>query len=153
MLTIIGVLLSYVVPICVVRINRAKYDKMINEMTSIAQASIDYYNAQYHDPKNPNASWPPDINHLAPLYMFQPVIASPWGSSYVLSTPGNSINSNDLAQVSTIIPSGIAENNSEGSMVNVTPVGDGDQISITLSVTNEGLGMAQYEKKYLYNNQ
>ena len=59
----------------------------------------------------------------------------------------------NLVVVSSIIPSGIAQKNPEGPMVNVNNIigTNTDQISIGLSVPNEGIGMVQYEKKYLYN--
>jgi type II secretory pathway pseudopilin PulG len=155
-LVIAGVLLSSVIPTCIDRINRAKYEKMINEMTSIAQASIDYYNSQYHDPSQPNASWwPSDLSQLAPKYLFQTITTNPWGERYSLSFPNNSLTmkTTNLVVVSSIIPSGIAQKNPEGPMVNVNNIigTNTDQISIGLSVPNEGIGMVQYEKKYLYN--
>jgi type II secretory pathway pseudopilin PulG len=137
-LVIVGVALSSVVPSCIDRINRANYEKMINEMTSIAQACIDYYNSQY-----PN-TWPTGINQLAPRYIYQPVISSPWGGNYGLAF------GNNLVTVSTTIPTGIAQKNPEGPMINVIAGTGGDQISIAQSVANEGIGRAQYEKKYLY---
>ena len=41
-LFIIGVILSMVIPNYVNRINNANYEKTVNELTAIAQASIDY---------------------------------------------------------------------------------------------------------------
>lgn len=148
-LMILGLILSALIPGIIDRIDRAKYEKMINEMTSIAQASIDFYNSQY-----PN-SWPTNIGQLVPKYLFQNNNTSPWQGSYVLSFPNNTftLNTTNLVVVSTIIPSGIANMNPEGSMVSINRVSgtNTDQISIALSVPNEGIGMAQYEKKYLYN--
>jgi hypothetical protein len=108
-------------------------------MTSIAQASIDFYSSQY-----PNA-WPTSIGQLAPKYMFQAVTLNPWGGNYGLSFQ------NSLVVVSTTVPSGIAQKNPEGPMLNVVIGAGVDQISIALSVPNEGGGRAQYEKKYTYN--
>ena len=138
-LVILGMLLSFVIPNSVDRINRAKYERMINEMTSIAQASIDFYNAQY--PK----AWPKDISQLAPKFMCFAAIFSPWGEVYELSFQNN------LVVVSTKIPAGIAQNNPEGPMLNVVTGVGGDQISLAQSIPNEGIGRVQYEKKYLYN--
>jgi type II secretory pathway pseudopilin PulG len=138
-LVILGVLLSYVVPNCIDRINRAKYEKTINEMTSISQASIDFYNSQY-----PNA-WPMSISQLVPQYMLQAVTSSPWGGSYELSFEHN------LAIVSTTIPSGIVSMNPQGPMFNIVTGASGDQISIAESVPNESTGRLEYEKKYTYN--
>jgi hypothetical protein len=70
---------------------------------------------------------------------------NPWGWSYGLSFQNN------LVVVSTTIPSGIAQKNPEGPMLNVVTGTSSDQISIALSVPNEGIGRAQYEKKYIYN--
>ena len=139
-LIILGVLLSCLVPNYVDRINRAKYEKMINEMTSIAQASIDYYKSQY-----PNA-WPLDIGHLAPKYMYNTVLLNPWGNSYSLSEPNNG--QSGLIIISTIIPPGIAQKNPEGALLITSS--SGDQVSIAQSVANEGIGRLQYEKKYTY---
>lgn len=138
-LVIVGVLLSSVIPSCIDRINRAKYEKMINEMTSIAQASIDYYNSQY-----PNA-WPTTISQLAPKYLYQAVTSSPWAGNYILNFQNN------LVVISTTIPPGIAQKNPEGPLLNVIPGASGDQINVALSVPNESTGMMQYEKKYIYN--
>ena len=147
-LSIILMLLASVIPVCVDRINRAKYEKMINEMTSIARASIDYYRSQY-----PN-TWPDPNNwasQLAPnsvaatKFLFNAVTSCPWGNNYSLSFQNN------LVQVSTTIPSGIAEKNPEGPLLNVVTGPSTDQISIALSVPNEVVGRVQYEKKYLYN--
>ena len=137
--------MSYVIPICTERINRAKYEKTIGEMTSIAQASIDYYDSHY--PK----VWPVNISQLAPHsvgmpnYLNYAVTSSAWGVPYALSFQNN------LVLVSTTIPSGIAQKNPEGPMLSVVTVSGGDQISISQSVPNEGIGRLQYEKKYLYN--
>ena len=138
-LVVVGILLSAVIPRCIDRINRAKYEKMIGEMTSIAQASIDFYNSQY-----PNA-WPTDTGQLAPKYIYSAVLSSPWGGNYEVSFRNN------LIIVSTTIPSGIAQKNPEGTMLSVLTGVSGDQISIAQSVSNEGIGRVQYEKKYLYN--
>jgi len=144
-LVILGLILSSVIPICIDRVNRAKYEKMINEMTSIAQASIDFYNSQY-----PN-TWPTDINQLAPKYMNYAVNSNPWGNGYTLNEPNNG--NSGLVQVSSVIPSGVVENNPQGPMVMVNALsGTSDEtVSIAQSVTNEGIGRLQYEKKYTYN--
>ena len=138
-LVILGILLSAVIPGWVDRINKAKYEKTISEMTSIAQASIDFYSSQY-----PNV-WPISINQLVPQYLYQAVSSSPWGGNYALNFQNN------LIVVSTTIPTGIARNNPEGPMLNVTAGMNGDQINISQSVPNEGIGRVQYEKKYQYN--
>jgi type II secretory pathway pseudopilin PulG len=138
-LVIVGAILSSVIPGCIDRINRAKYVKMINEMTSIAQASIDFYTSQYP------YVWPTSTSQLAPAYMYQAVTLSPWGGNYELAFQNN------LAEVSTTIPAGIAQKNPEGQILNVVNGPSGDQISIALSVPNAGIGRVQYEKKYRYN--
>jgi len=150
-LAIAGVLLSSIIPICIDRINRAKYEKMINEMTSIAQACIDFYNSQY-----PNA-WPDPTrwaSQLAPSafgaikYLDNAVTTNPWGNPYVVNFPNNPLTGGPagLVTISTTIPLGIAQDNPEGAMLNVV----NGTVSIARSVPNEGIGMVQYEKKYIY---
>jgi len=141
-LVIMGVILSSLIPGWIDRINRANYEKMINEMTTIAQASIDYYNSQH-----PNV-WPTGISDLTSTYMYiktEPL--NPWGRSYVLTTPNSSNNYKNLVQVSTAIPPGIVQMNPEGQMVTVVPgVANNDgQVSIVLSAPDEGRGWLQYE--------
>ena len=131
------VMLSYVVPNCIERINRAKYEKTVNEMTSIAQASIDFYISQY-----PRA-WPTDISQLAPKHMFQGVTLNPWGRRY-----GPLVFQNNLVIMTTTIPPGIVPLDPVGVMVKMGagPNND-DLVSIAQSVPNEGIGRLQYEKK------
>ena len=139
-LVIVGVILSSVIPSCIERINKANYEKTIDEMSSLAQASIDYYRSQY-----PNA-WPTNISQLAPKYIYKAVTSTPWGDVYGLRFQNN------LVIVSTSIPSGIAQmDQGEGAMLSVVTNTSGDQISIAQSVPNEDIGRLQYEKKYFYN--
>jgi len=148
-LAILGALLAYVLPICSQRIIMAKYERMINEMASIAQASADYYSSHY--PK----AWPVNIAQLAvntigrPNYLNSAVTSSPWGGRYILSFPNNG--QGNLVAVSTTIPTGIAQLNTLGPLLSVVTNAGGDQVSITQSVPNEGIGRVQYEKKYIFN--
>jgi hypothetical protein len=130
------------------RITRAKYEKMISEMTSIAQACVDYYHSQYPP------AWPSTIGQLAshtagvPDYLNNAVTSSPWGGQYTLNFPNNG--QGNLVVVSTMIPTGIAQLRPDGSLLNVVTAAGGDQVSVGQSVPNEGIGRLQYEKKYIY---
>jgi len=138
-LIIVGVLLSYLVPGWIERVNRAKYEKMLLEMKSIAQAGIDYYNAQDQKPLGVM-----DLKLLFTTkgpqkYLSNPLVVSPWGKAYVLDFENN------LVIVSTSIPAGITfSNTDEGVMQSVR----GDQISIAQTVPGPSIGRLEYEKKF-----
>ena len=57
---IVGVILSMLIPNCISRINQAKYEKTVSELTTIAQASVDYFNF--------TGSWPDSANWASELY-------------------------------------------------------------------------------------
>lgn len=129
-IAIIGVILSMAIPSYVSRINQAKYEKTVNELTAIAQASIDYFNltGSLPDP----ILWP---SQLSPQFMPHAVTLSPFGTSYqiILPTSGN-----NMITVSVLIPKGIAQNNSQqGQLWVKSAKGTQDEIEITKTVQNE----------------
>lgn len=123
-LLIIGVILSMLVANFVNRINIAKYEKTVNELTAIAQASIDYFNMM--------GSCPPGISQLAPEFMPHSVTSSPFGTTYLPPSCSNS-----MVTVSVLIPSGIAPESPQGQLGEIIHQGKQDQIEISQLVQNE----------------
>lgn len=130
-LLIIGVILSMVVPNYVYRINTAKYEKTVNELTAIAQASIDYFNMM--------GSCPPGTSQLAPEFMPNAVTSSPFGTTYLPPAC-----SNNMVTVSVLIPSGIAPKSPQGQLGVIIHQGKQDQIEISQIVQNEVASRLSY---------
>jgi len=119
------------------RVQNAQFGKTVQEMKSIAQASINFYVAQ--------GICPTGINQLAPLYMPQAVLTSPFNSAYQLSCTGN------LISVSDSVPAGLAQKNPQGPLLQVSSSGGQDNITITQSLPYSFTARLLYDKKYLYN--
>jgi len=135
-LLIIGVILSMVMPNYTGRINNANYEKTVNELTAIAQASIDYFILQ--------GSWPTGIGQLAPEFMPHAVTSSPFGTNYQITCVNN------VVSVSVLIPSGIAQKNPQGPLLVIINQGAQDQIEISQTVRNEFTSRLNYDLKYIY---
>lgn len=150
-LVIVGVILATIIGNCTNYVNRARFQKTVREMNSLAQAAIDNYNSSNNpnDTTNPQLLvWPRTTSALANnanpnnSNMPQAVTTNPFGNNYQL-IPGN-----NMVTVTTTIPSGVLIDPTEGSFLNVTSVPGGQQISITLSVPNEYTGRLTYDIKY-----
>jgi type II secretory pathway pseudopilin PulG len=135
-LLIIVLMLSMVVPNYVGRINNANYEKTVNELTAIAQASIDYFILE--------ESWPIEINQLAPEFMPYAVTSSPFGTNYQITCVNN------MVTVSVLIPAGIAQKNPQGQLLVINNQGSQDQIGISKTVQNEFTSRLNYDLKYVY---
>src|SRR5208283_2440828 len=105
---IVGVILSMLIPNCISRIKQAMYEKTVSELTTIAQASVDYFNL--------TGSWPDSSNWANELYpKFIPdggnsanaVTSSPFGTAYNINCINN------IATAYVLIPTGIAQKNEE----------------------------------------
>ncbi|MBF0511638.1 MAG: hypothetical protein HQL13_04830 [Candidatus Omnitrophica bacterium] len=131
-LLMIAFLLSFLVPCYVGWVKKARYEKTLHEMMSIAEASIDYFMLK--------AAWPQGVEALIPQFMPQGVAVSPFGTIYELS------GSNNMATVSVLIPSGIAENNPESSLVVISSQGAWDQIQVSQIVKNEFTSRLSYDR-------
>lgn len=135
-LLIIGVIFSMVVPNYVGRIKNANYERTINELTAIAQASIDYFILE--------KSWPTGISQLAPKFMPFAVTSSPFGTNYQITCVNN------MVTVSVLIPAGIAQKNSQGQLLVINNQGSQDQVEISKTVQNEFTSRLSYDLKYVY---
>ncbi len=135
-LFIIGVIFSVVMPNYIGRIKNANYEKTVNELTAIAQASIDYFISE--------GSWPTGISQLAPQFMPQAVTSSPFGTNYQI------ICVNNMVTASVLIPSGIAQKNPQGPLLVINNQGSQDQIEITQTVKNELTSRLNYDLKHVY---
>jgi prepilin-type N-terminal cleavage/methylation domain-containing protein len=118
------------------RINKARIEQTVNEMMSIAQASLDFYNSQ--------GNWPVNPIDLASSYMYSALISSPFGDKYQIS------NLNGAVTVSTTVPSGLAKNYYQGTLLEISPGAPKDTIAVTQRLPNEFSGRMEYEKKYTY---
>ncbi len=118
------------------RIIKAKLEQTVNEMMSLAQASLDFYNAQ--------GSWPMSPSDLVPTYMYAAVPSSPFGGKYQIN------GLNNTATISTIVPSGLAQNYYQGTLLEISPGAVNDTILITQRLGNEFSGRLEYGKKYTY---
>ena len=137
---ILGFFLSMAIPSYVSRINQARYEKTVNELTTIAQASVDYFNL--------TGSWPDPTNWVSQLYPnFIPdegniknaVTSSPF------KTPYNVSGVNNMVTVYVLIPAGIAKNNpQQGQLWTKIPQGSQDEIEITQTVQNESTAHLSY---------
>jgi len=135
-LLIIAVILSVVVPNYVNRINNANYEKTVNELTAIAQASVDFFFSR--------GSWPAEVSQLAPEFMPHAVVSSPFGTSYQIIPP---ISGNNMITVSVLIPTGIAQKNPQGPLLVIKTQGAQDQIEISQTVHNELTSRLNYDLK------
>ena len=135
-LLIIAVILSMVIPNYVGRINHAKYEKTVKELTAIEQASIDYFISQ--------GSWPTGISQLAPEFMPYAVVSSPFGTNYQITCVNN------MATAFVLIPAGIAQKNPRGQLLVINNQGAKDQIEISKTVRNEFTSRLNYDLKYVY---
>jgi general secretion pathway protein G len=138
---IVGVLLSMVMPSYISRINQAKYEKTVSELSTIAKASVDYFNLE--------GTWPDPTKWASQLYpQFIPdggksinaVTSSPFGTSYNISYVNN------IATAYVLIPSGIAQKNEESPLLEIIPQSTGNQdlIRVTHSIKNESTGRLNY---------
>ena len=140
-IVIISVFLSMLIPNYIYRINQAKYEKTINELTSIAQASIDYFNL--------NGSWPDSsswVSQLIPKYLpnggvNRLVLKSPFGTFY--QAP---MGINNMVTASVLIPTGIAQKNPEGPLLilNIKNQGNQDLVEITQTIDNQFTARLSY---------
>ena len=133
---IVGVILCMVIPNYINRINNAKYQRTVNELTAIAQASVDYYISE--------GSWPTGISQLAPQFMPNAVTSSPFGTNYQMSCVNN------VVTASVLVPAGIAQKNPWGRLLMVNNQGAWDQIEISQTVGNEITSRLSYDLKYVY---
>ena len=81
-LFVVGVVLSMVIFNYVYRIQNANYQRTVNELTTIAQASVDYYISGGSWPTRNKINWPPQ-------FMTRAVTSSPFGTNYQISCVNN----------------------------------------------------------------
>ena len=119
------------------RISRARIDKTVTELISLAQASIEYYRSRGY--------WPASPGVLNGSSMYSNLAVSPFGNDYRF----NSLNR--AVTVSTVVPSGFAQGYDKGGLLQVLPDGNGqDTVEITRLLSNAMLGRLEYESKYEY---
>lgn len=133
---IVGAVLTMMIPNYINRINNAKYQKTVNELTAIAQASVDYYISK--------GSWPTGISQLVPQFMPNAVTSSPFKTSYQIACVNN------MVTVSVLIPTGIAQKNPLGQLLVLNNQGARDQLEISRTVQNELTSRLSYQLKYVY---
>lgn len=133
---IIAVVLSMVMEGYKTRINKAKLEETVDEMMSLGRASLDFYNSR--------GSWPMSPSDLVPTYMYAAVVSSPFGGEYQIN------GLNKTATISTIVPSGLAQNYYQGTLLEISPGAAHDTILITQRPSNELSGRLEYAKKYTY---
>jgi len=137
---IVGAVLSMLIPNCISRIKQAKYEKTVSELTTIAQASVDYFNF--------TGSWPDPTNWAGELYpKFIPdggnpanaVTSSPFGTAYNISCINN------MVTAYVLIPSGIAQKNPlQGQLWTKINQGSQDKIEITQTVSSGSTARLNY---------
>jgi len=135
-LFVVGVILSMVISNYVNKIQNANYQRTVNELTAIAQASVDYYISE--------GSWPTGISQLVPQFMAQAVTSSPFGTNYQMSCVNN------VVTASVLVPAGIAQKNPLGQLLVINNQGVQDQIEISKTVQNEFTSRLNYDLKYVY---
>ena len=133
---IIAMVLSIVMGNYKMRINKAKLERTVNEMMSLAQASLDFYNSQ--------GNWPIAPSNLAPTFMYASVTSSPFGGNYQINSLNNAVT------ISTTVPSGLAQNYYQGTLLEISPGATHDTIAVTQGINNEFSGRLEYERKYTY---
>jgi len=72
------------------------------------------------------------------------VTSSPFGTNYQMTCVNN------MATVSVLIPSGIAQKNPQGQLLVINNQGLQDQIAISKTIKNELTSRLSYELKYVY---
>jgi len=132
-LLIIGIILSMVLPAEAARIRKTNYEKSIKELTSIAQASIDYFILKGHCPVA--------ISQLEPQFMPSIAISSPFGTNYQMACI------NGLVNVSVLVPSGLAGKDPQGSLQVIINQGSQDLVEISQSLPNELTTRLSYDLK------
>ena len=135
-LVMVVTVLAMIMGTYTLRIKKAKLDKTLQEMMSLAQASLDFYRVQGY--------WPMTTGDLAPNYMYTGIAVSPFGGAYQLTGLHGAIS------VSTLVPQGLPVNGCQGSLFEIAPQNGQDIIRITQAVPNEFSGRLDYENKYLY---
>jgi len=133
---IIAIILSIVIGGYQTRINKARFERTVDEMMALAQASLDFYNSQ--------GTWPGTPINLASTFMYAAVTSSPWGRNYQIS------GLNKAVTISTSVPSGLAQKYYQGTLLVILPGVPNDTIAITQQLPNELSGRLEYEKKYTY---
>jgi prepilin-type N-terminal cleavage/methylation domain-containing protein len=133
---IMAVVLSMVLGSYSARINRAKLDQTVQEMTSLAQASVDFYNSK--------GIWPASPADLVPTYMYTAITSSIFGKIYQISHFNNTVT------ISTAVPLGLAKNYTQGSLLQVLTGTLNDTLLITQRPSNEFSGRLEYENKHTY---
>jgi len=136
---IVAVLLSMVSANYKTRVKKARLEESVSEMMSMAQASLDFYNGHF-----PQGAWPSAPGDLYPKYMYATVTSSPFGGHYQINALNNAVT------ISTTVPSGLAQNYYQGTLLQILPGAVVDTISITREIPGESTGRLAYDKKYLY---
>jgi prepilin-type N-terminal cleavage/methylation domain-containing protein len=153
-LVIVGVILVTIIGNCTNYMNRAKFQSTVREMNSLAQAAIDNYNSSNNpnDTINPQPLvWPGSTallsnnanannNNMPQGFNSNPT--NPFGNGYQISY------GNNMVTVTTVIPIGVPIDPTEGSFLHTVAVAGGNQISTTLSISNEFTGRLTYDIKY-----
>jgi len=116
------------------RISKAKLEQTVNEMMSLAQASLDFYNSQGH--------WPMTPGDLSPTYMYAAVTSSPFGGKYQINSLNNAVT------ILTTVPSGLAQNYYQGTLLEISPGATNDTILISQRLPNEFSGRLEYERRH-----
>ncbi|MDE2026946.1 MAG: prepilin-type N-terminal cleavage/methylation domain-containing protein [Candidatus Omnitrophica bacterium] len=145
---IVTIILVVVVTNGMNSINRAKYQATVREMDSIATAAIQFYNSSNDSTAvvNPQPlAWPSaDASNLGSPFLPRAVNLNPFGTSgYTIA------GANNMVTVSTTIPKGIPADPGEGSFISVSPVAQGQLISLSKNISNEFTGRLAYELKYV----
>jgi prepilin-type N-terminal cleavage/methylation domain-containing protein len=135
-LAIVSIFLSMIIANGKIRVDRANLEKTVKEMMTIAQASLDYDNSQ--------GNWPALPSNLAPTYMNTAVNSSPFGGNYIINGRNNTVT------ISTTVPSGLAKNYYQGTLLEILPGVGQDTIEITQQMPNQFSGRLEYEKEYRY---
>ena len=129
-------------------INRAKFQATVREMDSIATAAIQFYNSSNDSTAvvNPQPlTWPSgDASNLGSPFLPRAVKFESFGTSGYTILGGN-----NMVKISTIIPKGVSVDPSEGSFISVSPVANGQLISLSKNISSEFTGRLAYELKYV----
>ena len=129
-------------------INRAKFQATVREMDSIATAAIQFYNSSNDSTAVVNSqplAWPSgDASNLGSPFLPRAVNLNPFGTSGYTIVGGD-----NMVKISTTIPKGFPVDPSEGSFISVSPVANGQLISLSKSISNEFTGRLAYELKYI----
>jgi prepilin-type N-terminal cleavage/methylation domain-containing protein len=134
-LTIAAAILSVAMAGAQARIKRANVGRTVNEMAALADAAINY--------KEANGFCPPDISDLVPSYIKAAPVKNVFGQAYSL------ICMNGMVTVSSNVPTGAAQDTSLGSLLEVVSAGSYDTIKITKRSPIGASGRLLYGKKNL----